>query len=189
MLRKSRVFNETRNKQKYGCGDHHATIDVTHTSRMTSKSKGRTSRISQGGRRSQIFTRGALTGYVDNVPDNVSDITYRGGSRTCFKRGCCIEKEKIMNKINSKNKRQASKVRQSSIMAATNGAASQRNSLARTSQALFPTSNSALGHQRAAEKKTSALRNLLPQNFDSHGANGKVKRTTSMNKSSRLKNR
>ena len=56
----------------------------------------------------------------DDASDNISDITYR--SRSCFKRDCCVQKEKIMNKLQNKNKKKASKVRESSIIGGGGGA-------------------------------------------------------------------
>lgn len=58
-----------------------------------------------------------------NIRDDnsdISDLTYR--SRSCFKRDCCIEKEKIMNKLDKKKRKQASKVRESSVIGGGGGA-------------------------------------------------------------------
>lgn len=48
------------------------------------------------------------------MSDNISDIDYR--SKSCIKRGCCKEKDKIMNKVNRQNKKKVSLARNSSII-------------------------------------------------------------------------
>ena len=51
----------------------------------------------------------------DNVSDNISDITYR--SKSGFRRNCCQEKDKIMSDLQKKNKKKASNVRNSLVIA------------------------------------------------------------------------
>lgn len=53
------------------------------------------------------------------ISDNISDITYR--SKSCLRRGCCQERDKIAKKLESKNKKRASQVRKSSIIEARGG--------------------------------------------------------------------
>ena len=51
---------------------------------------------------------------------NISDITYR--SKSCIKRGCCVEKDKILNKLKKKNIKKADKIRSSTSLGGGGGA-------------------------------------------------------------------
>lgn len=53
------------------------------------------------------------------VSDNISDITYR--PKSCVRRGCCEERDKIMNQLEKKNRKKAQEVRKSSIIEARGG--------------------------------------------------------------------
>ena len=62
----------------------------------------------------------------DDVSD-ISDITYR--SKSCIKRGCCIEKNKILNKLQKKNCKKADKIRSSASLGGGGGAYNHQNSV------------------------------------------------------------
>lgn len=60
-----------------------------------------------------------------NLKDDQSDISDFGHkscrSKSGFRRDCCLQKDKIMTKLTTKNKRKASKIRETSVIGGGGG--------------------------------------------------------------------
>jgi hypothetical protein len=100
----------------------------------------------------------------NHIRDDVSDITYR--SKSCIRRGCCEEKEKILKKIKKKNDKTASKVRESAVMAGGSGMhginhASQISGVNRTSQISARYNNSTITYDRKLDRHNPLLQSQM----------------------------
>ena len=73
----------------------------------------------KGHSRKLSHTKKSMNTLDHDAVSDISDITYR--SKSCFRRDCCVEKDKIMTNLKKKNVKKATKIRQSSVIGGGGG--------------------------------------------------------------------